>query len=498
MEYSQEEKIKIQIENNNCIISTLRNSKTKSNVSTNAKTKSFSLKKIQKCVPKSIDNEISLSISKTSDNDSINNKNNDISMAEITDKSIFNSDNKNNFSINKTPDTKKINKEKKMRKIKEAVVKKLNFDFPKKNNINDLKITNRNGNKYPLLNKIISDYQHKPVEKKFKNNLMTKRITKKININLNFKEINLHKNRSYKDKKKENEEEKSFIINKNNINNNLTNLKKKKKTISYNNIFNFNNLIHSNINSYENLKLKIKTRENSEEKEKNKKENKKKLSISINNKEKNIIGNNLFKSSKKSKYLLINAIKRNSYNNAVLETSTTKKTNTYLTSVNNSSILKTNNSHKDKNYNIENFKELIYIKNKIKKQNIISSNNSSYHSHRNTLSDNKQNNKKNNKLYHNKNYLSTYNFSNTKKPLTKRANIKYKDSKIRLLKKMLMIFGKDLCNPIKYRPEVDDKTNKNYKILNNLIGLNIFRDNKIIYKTSSEKNKGKKASFINK
>jgi hypothetical protein len=182
MEYSQEEKIKIQIENNNCIISTLKNSKANSTISTNSKTRSFSLKKIQKFLPRSIDNELSLSISKTSENDS-RSKKSDISMVEITDKSIFNSDN-DNYSLNKISDSKKI---KKMKKIKEAVGKKLNFDFPKKNIINNLKITtNRNGNKYPLLNKIIFDYQNKPIEKKIKNNLMTKRITKKLKINLNF------------------------------------------------------------------------------------------------------------------------------------------------------------------------------------------------------------------------------------------------------------------------------------------------------------------------
>ena len=45
MEYSQEEKIKIQIENNHCIISTLKNSKTNSIISTNTKTKPSSIKK---------------------------------------------------------------------------------------------------------------------------------------------------------------------------------------------------------------------------------------------------------------------------------------------------------------------------------------------------------------------------------------------------------------------------------------------------------------------
>ena len=447
-----------------------------------------------------MESELSLSISKTSEDDS-RNKNNDISMVEITDKSIFNSD-KNNYSFNKTPDTKKINKEKKIKKLKEAVVRKLNFDMPKNNAFNISKFKLKNGNKYPLLNKIILDYQHKPAEKKIKNNLITKRITKKIKINLNFKEINFHKNNSYKEHKKD-FEEKCILINQNNYANNYNymNLKKKKKNTSYNNIFNFNKFINPNLNSKDNLDIKIKTRDNSIEKEinknknKSKKEIKNKLSLSINNKEKNYIGKNYINYNKKSKYLIINALKRNNFYN-ILETST-KKSNTYLTSMNNSSILKTNNSNNDKHYNIESIKQFVYIKNKLKNKNIISSYNSANHSHRNTLSDYKTSNTKISKIYHKKNYLSTYNYSNSKKSLTTRVNLKKKDSKTRLLKKMLLIFGKKLYNPIKSRQD-DDKTYKKYKLINNLKGINVVNDYGNQCKTSLERNKGKKSSFTSK
>jgi hypothetical protein len=117
MEYSQEEKIKIQIENNNCIISTLKSSKTNSNISTNKDTKASSIKKVSKNLLNNLDNELSLSISKSSDDNLPNNKK-DISMLEITDKSIFFSDmNMNNGSIlKKTPETKiKNGKEKKLK-----------------------------------------------------------------------------------------------------------------------------------------------------------------------------------------------------------------------------------------------------------------------------------------------------------------------------------------------------------------------------------------------
>ena len=137
MEYSQEEKIKIQIENNNCIISTLKSSKTNSNTSTNKNTKASSLKKVSKNLLTNLDNEVSFSISNSS-NDDLPNNNKDISMLEITDKSIFFSDmNLNNGSmLNKTPETKiKSGKDKKIRKMKEAVVRKLNFERSKNNNL---------------------------------------------------------------------------------------------------------------------------------------------------------------------------------------------------------------------------------------------------------------------------------------------------------------------------------------------------------------------------
>ena len=166
MDFSQEEKIKIQIENNNCIISNLNCNKTNSNNSTNTNTKTSSLKKIQKNLSNELDNELSLSISETSENDCSKNKN-DISMLEITDKSIFNSEAKNGSMIKKTPETKKkYVKEKKIKKIKEAVVRKLNFDLPKNSNIDNTKI--KIEKKYPLFSKIILDYQHNPKEKIFK------------------------------------------------------------------------------------------------------------------------------------------------------------------------------------------------------------------------------------------------------------------------------------------------------------------------------------------
>ena len=132
MEYSQEEKIKIQIDNNNCIISGFNTYKTNSNISTNNNTKTSSIKKFQKNLQNNLDNEISLSISKSQDNDNYNN--NDLSMIEITEKSIFNSEFNNNGSFNnKSQETKKKNKEKKLKKVKEGIIKKLNFDLPNNN-----------------------------------------------------------------------------------------------------------------------------------------------------------------------------------------------------------------------------------------------------------------------------------------------------------------------------------------------------------------------------
>ena len=259
MEYSQEEKIKIQIENNNCIISTLKSSKTNSNTSTNKNTKASSLKKVSKNLLTNLDNEVSFSISNSS-NDDLPNNNKDISMLEITDKSIFFSDmNLNNGSmLNKTPETKiKSGKDKKIRKMKEAVVRKLNFERSKNNNLKFKK-----ENKYPLLKKIILDYQHlyKPKEK-IKCNFIKKRITKKIKMNLNFKEINFHKQNSFKGSNNNfvKEEEKCITISSSNYGNNYY----KKKNISSNSIFDNSKPISSNIRSSfklskKNSELKVK------------------------------------------------------------------------------------------------------------------------------------------------------------------------------------------------------------------------------------------------
>lgn len=422
MEYSQEETIKIQIENNNCIISGIKNNKTNSNISTNNNTKTSSLKKFQKNIQNKIDNEISLSISKSSEK---GNFNNDLSMVEITEKSIFNSDLKNGSFNNKTPDTKKKYKEKKHKKIKEAVVRKLNFDFPNNNINNSTKI--KKENKYPLLNKIILDYKHKPTEKKTKNNLVTKRITKKIKINLNFKEINLHKNNSYR--KNKNELNLEYANINDNINNNT--ILKKKNKISYNNIFNNKNL---NTKDNLNLNIKLRTRQNSERKKNIKKQLKKQISLTITNKDKYLNDINHNKSKKKYKNLIINTLKRNSFNN-FLEMPI-KKYNTYLTSVNNSSILK------DKK-NKPKYQSLINAKDKIKKKSIKYTNNNPNHCHRNALSNYKYENINKKHIY-----ISTYNFCNSLKSTTTRVNLNKKESKTKILKKMLKIFGKELYNPI--------------------------------------------------
>ena len=438
MEYSQEEKIKIQIENNNCIISGIKYSKTNSNISTNNNTKTSSLKKFQKNIQNNIEKEISLSISKSSEQDNFNK---DLSMVEITEKSIFNSELKNGSFNNKTPDTKKKCKEKKLKKIKEEVVRKLNFDFPNNNISNSKKI--KKENKFPLLNKIILDYQHKPNEKKTKNNLVTKRITKKIKINLNFKEINLHKSNSYRKNKYELNVENAKINN--NINNNY-NLKKKNK-ISYNNIFN-----NKNISSKDkiNLNIKLRTRQNSERKKNIKKQLKKQLSLTITNKDKYLNDINHNRSKKKYKNLILNSLKRNSFNN-FLEIPT-KKYNTSLTTVNNSSILK------DKR-NKQKYQNLLMAKDKIKKKSIKSSNNNPNNSYRNTLSNCKYEN-----INKKHNYFSTYNFCNSLKQTTTIENLNKKESKIKTLKKMLKIFGKELYNPI--QSNVNDKEIQNLKLLN--------------------------------
>ena len=436
MEYSQQEKIKIQIENNNCIISGVKYSKTNSNISTNNNTKTSSLKKIQKNIENNFDNELSLSISKSSEKEDNNNNNNGLSMAEITEKSIFNSELKNGSFNNKTPETKKISKEKKLKKIKDEVVRKLNFDFPN-NNINNSTKAKRE-NKYSLLNKIILDYQHKPFERKIKNNFITKRITKKIKINLNFKEINLHKKNSYKKGKN--------ILNDELVktSKNLNNLKKK-NNMSYNNIFNNKNI---NAKDISNINIKLRTKQYSEKKQNVKKQ----LSPALSNKEKhsNVINN--YKNNKKYKNLIINTLKRNSLNN-ILEIST-KKYNTYLTTVNNSLVLK--NKKKEQKYN-----NLINSKDKIKKKNITSSNNSTNHSHRNTLSDYKSDNKNINKKH---NYFSSYDFCNSLRSSTTRVNLQKKDNKTKILKKMLKIFGKESYIPV--QSKYNDKAIKNLKLLN--------------------------------
>ena len=237
MEFSREEKIKIQIDNNNCIISGIKTSKTNSNISTNTKTKASSLKKFQKNMHNNLYNEISLSISNSLEKDA---NNNDLSMMEITEKSIFSSEMKNgSFNNNKGSEKKK---EKKIRKIKDIVGRKLIFDFVKSNKnymSNISKIKNKRLNKSHLLNKIILDYNHKPLEKKMHNNLITRRITKKIKINLNFKEINLRKNHSFRENKKSFHEKYLSINNntyKDNYIKNVDSPKKSNCNISFNNI----------------------------------------------------------------------------------------------------------------------------------------------------------------------------------------------------------------------------------------------------------------------
>ena len=480
MDFSQEEKIKIQIENNNCIISNLNCNKTNSNNSTNTNTKTSSLKKIQKNLSNELDNELSLSISETSENDCSKNKN-DISMLEITDKSIFNSEAKNGSMIKKTPETKKkYVKEKKIKKIKEAVVRKLNFDLPKNSNIDNTKI--KIEKKYPLFSKIILDYQHNPKEKIFKK---SKRITKKIKINLNFKEINLHKNNSFKENKN-NFKDKSESINDANYLNNFINMNKK-KNISYNNLFNFSSQINSNLNSGEKLDINLKNIQKYIEKEKNNKKRKglrKKLSLSINNNESNSIENKL----KKEKYLIINNLKRNSCHN-FLKIST-QKYNTYLTNSNNSIKLNSYNSFNiNLKENINNIKQLV-IKDKIGTKYLKTSNNSINHGlYLKTLSDNKNKDNFNNNFIK-INYFFTYNFNKPIKASTTRgSNI---SNKMKILSKISKVFGKELYNPIKSNHE-KEKIMK-YNIKNNLLYLNNRNDNEL-KKKEFYKNNGRKISF---
>jgi hypothetical protein len=436
MEYSQEEKIKIQIENNNCIISTLKSSKTNSNNSTNKSTKASSLKKVSKNLLYNLDNELSLSISKSSDDDLPNN-NKDISMLEITDKSIFFSDmNMNNGSLlNKTPETTKINngREKKIKKMKEAVVQKLNFDLSKNNNLRV-----KNQNKYPLLNKIILDYQqlYKPKEK-FKCNFITKRITKKIKMNLNFKEINFHKNNSFKGNNNNfiKEEEKCITITNSNYGNNYC----KKKNISYNNIFENSQPVSSNIRSSFKLSKKNCELKDKKPKEKKNMEFRKQLSSSLNSKEEKKY---IQKYKDKYKEQILNRLNtlynnRNScfnYNICV----------TNLKSVNNSSTLNTNYSNDNddvsKKLNAGNIK-LSFVKSKTKKKLTKTSNNSISHSlNKNISSDNRL--KKPNKKYN-------YNYRNPTQASTYRSNLNIQKNKKIMLKNLLKIFGKELYNPIK-------------------------------------------------
>ena len=113
-----------------------------------------------------------------------------------------------------------------------------------------------------------------------------------------------------------------------------------------------------------------------------------------------------------------------------------KKYNTYLTSVNNSSILK------DKK-NKPKYQSLINAKDKIKKKSIKYTNNNPNHCHRNALSNYKYENINKKHIY-----ISTYNFCNSLKSTTTRVNLNKKESKTKILKKMLKIFGKELYNPI--------------------------------------------------
>ena len=478
MEYSQEEKIKIQIENNNCIISTLKSSKTNSNTSTNKNTKASSLKKVSKNLLTNLDNEVSFSISNSS-NDDLPNNNKDISMLEITDKSIFFSDmNLNNGSmLNKTPETKiKSGKDKKIRKMKEAVVRKLNFERSKNNN---LKI--KKENKYPLLKKIILDYQHlyKPKEK-IKCNFIKKRITKKIKMNLNFKEINFHKQNSFKGSNNNfvKEEEKCITISSSNYGNNYY----KKKNISSNSIFDNSKPISSNIRS--SFKLSKKNSELKVKKTKDKKniEFRKQLSSSMN------CYKNKYVQKYKDRYkeqilsrLDILYIHRDSFFN-------NKNCLTNLKSINNSSILNTNCSNDiddiSKKLNVDNIK-LSFVKNKLKRKLTKTSNNSISH----TLNKNKNISLDN----RSKKPIKKYNYRNPTQVSTYRSNLNVQNNKKIMFKNLLKIFGKELYNQINSKNI--DKTLKNHNIINNFNLLNIINNNEIkLENISVKRKKGKKSS----
>ena len=478
MEYSQEEKIKIQIENNNCIISTLKSSKTNSNTSTNKNTKASSLKKVSKNLLTNLDNEVSFSISNSS-NDDLPNNNKDISMLEITDKSIFFSDmNLNNGSmLNKTPETKiKSGKDKKIRKMKEAVVRKLNFERSKNNN---LKI--KKENKYPLLKKIILDYQHlyKPKEK-IKCNFIRKRITKKIKMNLNFKEINFHKQNSFKGSNNNfvKEEEKCITISSSNYGNNYY----KKKNISSNSIFDNSKPISSNIRS--SFKLSKKNSELKVKKTKDKKniEFRKQLSSSMN------CYKNKYVQKYKDRYkeqilsrLDILYIHRDSFFN-------NKNCLTNLKSINNSSILNTNCSNDlddiSKKLNVDNIK-LSFVKNKLKRKLTKTSNNSISH----TLNKNKNISLDN----RSKKPIKKYNYRNPTQVSTYRSNLNVQNNKKIMFKNLLKIFGKELYNQINSKNI--DKTLKNHNIINNFNLLNIINNNEIkLENISVKRKKGKKSS----
>ena len=475
MEYSQEEKIKIQIENNNCIISTLKSSKTNSNISTNKDTKASSIKKVSKNLLNNLDNELSLSISKSSDDNLPNNKK-DISMLEITDKSIFFSDmNMNNGSLlNKTPETKiKNGIEKKIKKMKEAVARKLNFNSSKNNNVRV-----KNENKYPLINKIILDYQqlYKPKEK-LKCNFITKRITKKIKMNLNFKEINLHKNNSFRGNNKNlvKEEEKCIIIRNLNYGKNYC----KKKNISYNNLFDSSQPKSSNIRASFKLSKKNSELKDKKPKEKKSMEIRKQLSSSMNSKKKQYI-----EKYDKYKNEILNRLKtlynnRNSgfnYNNCM----------TNLKSVNNSSILNTNYSNDNDNIgkklNTHNIK-LSFVKNKSKRKSTKTSNNSSINHtlNKNISSDNRPKKPNMKYYYRNPTQASSY-----------RRNINIQNNKKIMLKNILKIFGKELYNPMKSKHS--DNTLKNHNIINNINLLNIINNNEIKFENMQVKRKKEKKS----
>lgn len=466
MEFSREEKIKIKIDNNNCIISGIKTSKTNSNISSNVKTKSSSLKKFQK-IHNNLYNEISLSISNSIEKE---NNNNDLSMLEITEKSIFSSEIKNG-SINNNKESEK-KKEKKLKKIKDLVGRKLNFDLVKNNkkNINDFsQIKNKKINKSHLLNKIILDYSHKPMEKKIHYNPIKRRITKTIKMNLNFKEINLRKNYSFRENKNPFEEKKFSIHNsKGNSTNNFD------SNVSFNNIFEHSKEEKNN-NTNKDSRKKIINKENSEKNKGGKKNLKKQLSLSINNNNKKT-KHDYDNSVKNIKNLMINTLKRNNFNN-IFEISS-KKYNTYLTTANNSSNLKSNN------YNFTS-KQFSYKINKVNTKYIKSSNNSTNNSYRNTLCNYKSDSKNNNKLYNKMNY-----FFNSEKTSIARFNFGKKNSKTKILKIVLKIFGKKLYNPIKSKQ--DDKFIKNIKLLNIISNNN---NGNILGINSLQKNKEKKSSF---